>query len=251
MSLHYSVSFKPSVLRFLLLPSGKHGAHGENRRCHTNLPLMPWNLWVHLHRYRPLLYSKAWKNCFILCSIPLLPLKEVVESSIKTKPLTSLSCWFLFHLLLLFSDKLWKQALILLVCILLLLTHFAGHSRLTWTLPVTQNPLMPRSQVTTRCRTVFFLLWPISSIWYLFDQTLLEITACWDTIFVWFLFYFSSHISSFSFFAASFKCCSSTGICRKQLLLFPFSADFPGIISTFIASVTIYMLISPKFLLSA
>lgn len=61
--------------------------------------------------------------------------------------------------------------------------------QLTWNLPDAQKPLMLRSCLTTEYLSVFFLLWSISSIWYIFNQLI----CLWDTIFLSLLFYVCSH----------------------------------------------------------
>ena len=178
---------------------------------------MPWNLWIHSHLYCPFLYSKAWKNSFTF----LVPMKYAIESFVKTKiSQFPLSCQFLLHLLLPFPDKLLETGSHTSCLHSVTSRSLCRPLQLTWNLPAAQKPLMLRSCVTTEYLSVVFLLWSITA----FDIFLTSLFAC-ETLHSFHCY--STSVATFSFFAASSKYCYSTGICRKQFLLFPFAADFP------------------------
>lgn len=100
-----------------------------------------------------------------------------------------LSCQFLLHLLLPFPDKLLETSFRT-SCLHSVTSHsLCRPLQLTWNLPDAQKLLMLRSCLTTEYLSVFFLLWSISSIWYIFNQLI----CLWDTIFLSLLFYVCSH----------------------------------------------------------
>lgn len=201
-------------------------------------PLMPWNLWIHLHLYHHSHYSYAWENCFILSNtypstcafnsiffllmqfmFKLMPfsLSPQHPSSYSLLSNYSETCSWIFYghrnfslsspvslcfiCLLPFSDYHWSRPPRLLVCIPLPLTHFEVHSRSRCTLPAPQKLVIPRSQVPpldTFWCVFFFAPFIEFSIFY-FDQDPLSNTCLLRHYNICFLLYFYSHIFSFSF----------------------------------------------------
>lgn len=147
---------------------------------------------------------------------------KLAVKSVKTKILHSHLLAFPVSWASFLFQILWIQVSPLPSCIPPPPTHSAGLSRMTDALAAPRNG----SQQTHTDRplgylSVFFSLDLPVPFDILTTILLLENLASWDTLLLWFLFYFYSHIFTLVKFS---KCCWLTRICST--LYFPLPVDF-------------------------